>query len=233
MDTKIVLILNTSLILSRDFTKTKKLLNLKTKKKKAKLQWGFQRLKQYSLGLERLEQLGVFKDFSNVIFTDNTVSSKIFIPISIKKHLPINTIYILRRKNKIGKFNKGAGLIENLKHCTRHIEQFDYLVYFEPRLYAENNYFFKDFLSNPRNIFYKNQNDYKSGYFGVSTPEFLNFLKKIKIEEIIEKNISLEYLLYKEFEQLKPDYILEPFTKRNTGYVKKLDIYDSDTYEVY
>ena len=234
MDRKIVLILNTSIFLARDFTKIKKFLNLKNKKKKAKLQWGFKRLKQYSFGLERLEQLDVFKDFSNVIFTDNTVPSKILIPRSIKKPLPLNTIYILRRENKIGKFNKGAGLIENLQHCIQYIEQFEYLVYFEPRLYAENNYFFKDFLSKPRNLFYKTQqNDYKSGYFGVSTTDFINFLKKIKTEEIVEKNISVESLLFKEFEQLKPDYILEPFTKRKTGYDKKLDVLDSDAYEIY
>lgn len=237
MNQKIVLMLNASIFVARDFTKIKKLLHLRNtngiKKKKKKLQWGFQRLKQYSFGLERLEQLDVFKDFSNVTFTDNTVPSKILIPRNIKKPLPLNTNYILRRENKVGKFNKGAGLIENLQNCIQHIEQFEYLVYFEPRLYADNDYFFKDFLSKPRNLFYKEQNTYKSGYFGVSTTDFINFLNKIKIEEVVEKNISVENLLFEEFEQLKPDYILEPFTKRNTGYVNKLDVLDNDAYEIY
>ena len=235
MNDKIVLLLNSSIFVARDFKKIKKLIKFKNKdeKKKANLQWGLQRIKQHILGLKRLEQLDVFKDFSNIIFTDNTVNSKILVPRKITKTLPLNTIYILRRINKIGKFNKGAGLIENLQYCIKYIENFDYLVYFEPRLYAENNYFFKDFLSKPRNLFYKQKNAYKSGYFGVSTADFINFLNKTNTNEMIEKNLTVESLLFKEFENLKPDYILEAFTKRNIGYQKKLTIHDKEAYEIY
>tara|TARA_B000000532_G_scaffold183760_1_gene149904 strand:- start:3576 stop:4283 length:708 start_codon:yes stop_codon:yes gene_type:complete len=235
MNDKIVLLLNSSIFVARDFKKIKKLIKFKNKdeKKKANLQWGLQRIKQHILGLKRLEQLDVFKDFSNIIFTDNTVNSKILVPRKITKTLPLNTIYILRRINKIGKFNKGAGLIENLQYCIKYIENFDYLVYFEPRLYATNNYFFKDFLSKPRNLFYKQKNDYKSGYFGVSTKDFINFLNKTNTNEMIEKNLTVESLLFKEFENLKPDYILEAFTKRNIGYQKKLTIHDKEAYEIY
>ena len=49
MNDKIVLLLNSSIFVARDFKKIKKLINFtnKNEKKKANLQWGFQRIKQH------------------------------------------------------------------------------------------------------------------------------------------------------------------------------------------
>ena len=49
---------------------------------------------------------------------------------------------------------------------------------------------------------------------------------------MIEKSNSRVFV-FKEFENLKPDYILEAFTKRNIGYKKKLTIHDKEAYEIY
>ena len=69
---------------------------------------GIQRIQQYSLGIERLK-IEIFNLYENIIFTDNTLGKKVLLPRKIKRTLPRNTQYILRRKNNLGRYNKGLG----------------------------------------------------------------------------------------------------------------------------
>lgn len=236
MKPKIVILLNTSIYIPRDFKKIKNFI-FKYKKrssiKKSNIQWGIQRIQQYSLGIERLKELEIFNLYENIIFTDNTLGKKILLPRKIKRTLPRNTQYILRRKNNLGKYNKGAGLVENLKFCLDSLNNYDYMIYFEPRLYALNNKFFKRFLKSPGNVFYKNKNDFKSGYFGVSIIDFTNFIKSLDTDLMIQNSLTIETLLFDYFKNITSDFIEEPFTKRNIGYVKGLKINDENSYEIY
>ena len=59
-----------------------------------------------------------------------------------KKNTAKDAIIVIRNKNDVGILNKGAGLIENLVFCSEQIKQFDYIVYYEPRLLLTDPSFF-------------------------------------------------------------------------------------------
>ena len=51
---------------------------------------------------------------------------------------------------------------------------------------------------------------------------------------MIQNGLSIETLLFDYFKNITSDFIEEePFTKRNTGYVKGLKINDENSYEIY
>lgn len=239
MKARTVLLLNCSTYVERDFRNLKKFIyrffkfKFLLKDRNVNLQFGFQRIKQYEKGLKQLQSLKIFELFDQIIFTDNTVPNKYFLPPSFKKILPTQTKYILRRKNKYKNIGKGAGMIENLKYCINSISDVDFIYYFEPRLILINKNSILDFVNNPCNVFKEDSEYYKSGYFGVNYIDLINFLNKLNFDELITAQSTAEKLIYEYFKNLKPKILDSSITLRNYGFENKMSIHDEKAYHKY
>jgi len=225
MNYKTAMLLNSSIFVKKDLFR----------KRNISIQWGKQRIKQHILGFEALSQFEIFNLFENIIFTDNTIRNEAKIPKAIKDILPRDSIIRVRKKNDIGELNKGAGLVENLVFCTEQIKQFDYIVYFEPRLLLKDPSFFIEAANQVENIFFslKDYDLYRTGHFVAKTSDLLNFLQLQDLKYLIENNVTIEYEFYKYFKPLNPREIEYSICKRNTGYRFKLSIDDDNSYEDY
>lgn len=239
MKPKTVLLLNCSTFVRRDLRNMKKLIyrffkfKFLLKNRNVNLQFGIQRIKQYQKGLNQLQILKIFDLFDYIIFTDNTIPNKYFLPPSFKKVLPIDTKYILRRKNKYRDIGKGAGMIENLKFCIESISDVDFIYYFEPRLILQNKNSIVDFVNNPCNVFKEDKEYYKSGYFGVKYSDLVNFLSQINFDELTSAQSTAEKLIYEYFKNLEPKILNSSITLRNFGFEKKMSIHDEKAYHEY
>ncbi len=162
------------------------------------LQYNQSRIDQYIEGFDSLSKHKIFDLFEKNIIVDNTVSSKTDIPKDLLASIGGKTELHLFKENELGLLNKGAGVIESLSRIKSIAKEFEFIVYFEPKLKLIDNYFFKKFIEKPSNIFYKVENypQVKSGYFSSTSNDFLELFDYINVEEMIEKEINLENLLY-------------------------------------
>tara|TARA_X000000368_G_scaffold413467_1_gene401579 strand:- start:137 stop:814 length:678 start_codon:yes stop_codon:yes gene_type:complete len=225
MNSKTVLLLNSSILVKKDLFRRRNI----------SIQWGKQRIDQHILGYKELNRFKIFELFENVIFTDNTIRSENKIPREIKKMLPKDAIIRIRNKNDVGVLNKGAGLIENLVFCSEQIKQFEYIVYYEPRLLLTDPSFFEDVVEQTQNTFFsqKGYELYRTGHFIAKTTDLLNFISSQDTDYLIKNKITIEYEFYNFFKPLNPKEVEYSICKRNTGYKFKLDINDNNSYEDY
>lgn len=167
-------------------------------KHKIDLQYSQSRVDQYIAGFNSLSKFRIFDLFEKNLIVDNTVATKKNIPSNLLSAIDDRAEYYLFKENKLGLLNKGAGVLDSLLRIKSIVELYDFIVYFEPKLKLVDNQFFKKFIENPGNIFYKEENypQFKSGYFSSTCSDFLELIDYIDIEEMIEKKINLENLLY-------------------------------------
>ena len=155
------------------------------------------RLKQYQQGIDKIVELN--KNYNlDIYIADNghNFDDKIKIPECIK--------IIKNNPNKFGVFNKGAGLLEVWRKNIDILENYDYIIHFEPRQLLIDNYFIDNFIKNPRTLFTMNANTtgaYNTGLFSCKSSELINFIRCISPESIITNNISIEYVMYNFFTQ--------------------------------
>ena len=155
------------------------------------------RLKQYQQGIDKIVELN--KNYNlDIYIADNghNFDDKIKIPECIK--------IIKNNPNKLGGFNKGAGLIEVWRKNIDILEKYDYIIHFEPRQLLIDNYFIDNFIKNPRTLFTMNVNTrgaYNTGLFACKSLELIHFIRCISPDSIIRNNISIEYVMYNFFTQ--------------------------------
>ena len=191
-----------------------------------KIEYGDKRIESYKKGFESLNKLDLFKQFEKIILIDNTLSSKRNIPETILKELPKNTTYLVTKDNKLGRLNKGAGMLQSLQKNSMNFKDHQLIFYFEPRLILKTKNFIETFLDDNKNYFSLESKDrVKSGYFGTTSVDFIQFLESYSAKELIEKNLHIELLLY-DFYKIKK-------TKFLNSTVSLWKNYLSEKYEEY
>jgi len=192
-------------------------------KHKIDLQYGQSRVDQYIAGFNSLSEFRIFDLFEKNLIVDNTVVTKKNIPSNLLSSIGDKTEFYLFKENKLGLLNKGAGVIDSLSKIKFIIKEYDFIVYFEPKLKIIDDNFFKKFIENPSNIFYKVDNypQFKSGYFASTSNDFLELFDYINLEEMIEKKINLENLLYEFYIDRNPTLLNGSTTIRYDSLLRK------------
>lgn len=196
--------MKTLLLLSSSLLVNKPLL----KKDNIKIEYGKKRINSYQLGFNALLEKQIFKKFENVLFCDNTLSNTKDINKNIKRLLPANILFSLEKNNYLGRKNKGAGMVEILKNNIQIIEKFELVFYFEPRLVLFSDQFIKNFLSEKQNYFsLESKKSVKTGYFGSTSFDLIQFLNSVSVHEMIEKNLFIEILMFEFYKKLNTNFV--------------------------
>ena len=187
------------------------------------LQYGQERINQYIEGFNALSEFSVFDLFEKNLIVDNTVSNKDDIPQDLLSSIDDRIEFHLFKKNKLGLLNKGAGVIDSLSRIKSTVKQYNYIVYYEPKLKLIDINFFKIFNENPANIFCKVEKypQFVSGYFASTSSDFLELLDYINVEEMIEKKINLENLIYDFYIDRNPTLLKGTSTMRYDALLRK------------
>ena len=194
---KTLLVLNSSMVVkkpyfSRDYIK---------------IEYGNKRINSYVDGFINLQKLEIFKIFDKTILIDNTISSAKNIPDQIIELLPRNTIFLLNKSNKLGRTNKGAGMLKSLEKNVTFFQDYDLIFYFEPRLILKSSEFIKQFIKNRINSFsMESSKRVKTGYFGSTSNDLIEFINSYKAEELVENNLHIELLMYEFYEKKNTNF---------------------------
>ena len=78
--------------------------------------------------------------FEKNIIVDNTVQNKKDIPQDLLSAIGERPELHLFKENKLGLLNKGAGVVDSLSRIKSTAKQYDFIVYFEPKLKIINKY---------------------------------------------------------------------------------------------
>ena len=162
------------------------------------------RLKQYQQGIDKIVELN--KNYNLDIYiadNGNNFDNKIKIPECIK--------VIKNNPNKLGRFNKGSGIIEIWNNNIEILKQYDYIIHFEPRQLLIDNSFIDNFMRKPRAIFTYNRNPnakrhFNTGLFTCKSVDLINFITVVTAEILFQNHYSLEYILYSFYNNYKLKY---------------------------
>lgn len=162
------------------------------------------RLKQYQQGINKIVELNKNYNF-DIYIADNgdDFDDKIKIPPCIK--------LIKNNPNKFGRYNKGSGIIEIWNNNIEILKQYDYFIHFEPRQLLIDNYFIDNFMKNIRTLFTYNSNPnvrrhFNTGLFACKSKELLQFINQCSPEFLVNRNASIEYILYDFFHNNNINY---------------------------
>ncbi len=194
---KTLLLLNSSMVVkkpyfSRDYIK---------------IEYGNKRINSYVDGFINLQKLEIYKMFDETILIDNTISSTKNVPDQIIKLLPKNTIFLVNKNNTLGRTNKGAGMLKSLEKNVSFLKDYDFIFYFEPRLILKSSEFIKQFFENRINSFsMESGKRVKTGYFGSTSNDLIEFINSYKAEDLVEKNLHIELLMYEFYEKKNTNF---------------------------
>jgi hypothetical protein len=167
---------------------------------KCSLQAGTERTTQYVDGLTRFFALlnEHQQNFSNVFIVDNTISSTDMIPKDVLSVIPNTANILLTLQNKYGKINKGCGLIEQWIYMEDILNDYDWIIHFEPRLYLKSFHLIGEFLQKQRTIFTlgKSKNHFNTGLFCIARKDLHNYINQVDIVDMCNKGIPIEYSLF-------------------------------------
>ena len=173
---------------------------------------GLERIEQYITGLNKFfEYIEILNNYKvDIIIFDNTINKTEMLPAKILEIIPKNVKIINDMVNNYGCINKGAGLIESWIYLNNYISQYDFLIHFEPRQLLLNFNFITSFLENPRNLFnHGGSNDhFNTGLFCISSKVLTTFIKSINLNEMCEKYISVEFILFDFFKKFNVPYCI-------------------------
>jgi len=162
------------------------------------------RLDQYVNGIKTFFEYNdiLLENKVDVVIIDNSIiNDELFIPDEIMNKIPENVKIITHSNNNYGKYNKGAGLIENWLYCNNILQNYKWLIHFEPRQILKNFNFINSFLENKRNLFTlgNEKNHFNTGLFSIEINVLLEYIKKNAIIDNINNYISIEYDIYEFF----------------------------------
>lgn len=170
--------------------------------------FGEERIKQYTDGLTRFFELFNPHNYNfeiKVLFVDNTLKNSQEIPTAIKSILPEYIDYFVIPKNDYGFYNKGAGDIEVWKEYSDKIEEYDFFIHFEPRMFLRNFDLFSNFFKNPRTIFTLSptEGQFNTGFFTTSVSIFKNYLKSVNLGYMVTNYVSIENSIFDFYQKYK------------------------------
>ena len=153
---------------------------------------GNKRVQQYINGLNAVfMHMDFFKaNDIEVLLCDNSGEE---LPEIYRDIIPNDVIKCFTNRN-CGKINKGTGLLNQWIDCKQIIEQYDWIIHFEPRQTLKHCNFMKNFLSNPRNLFTISHNTktFNTGHFVIKTEQLLHYITETNGLELENKRISIE-----------------------------------------
>ena len=191
-----------------------------------KIEYGKKRIDSYKSGFTALAEFKIYNNFNSVVLIDNTVKKISSLPQDMLSLLPKNTEFLLRKKNKVGRKNKGAGMLEALKFNKEFFEKYDKVFYFEPRLVIKSDSFIQDFISDNSNYFsLESHQRVKSGYFGSISKDLIEFVDKFDTKQLIDKNLHIENIMY--------DFYAQKNTQFKNIEISNWKNYLSNLYEPY
>jgi hypothetical protein len=161
---------------------------------------GTERIQQYIVGLSKFFEYNDILKKNNIVvyLVDNSIKVGDTLPQAVLNIIPDNVIINTSLNNKFGRFNKGAGLIEQWLHCNDIIEKYDWFIHFEPRQLLLNFNFINNFLENPRNLFIfgTGNKHFNTGLFCIQSNKLLDYSNKCDLNCMVSQSISIEYDLY-------------------------------------
>ena len=159
---------------------------------------GNERIQQYINGLNKFfEYIEIMNNHNvDIYIFDNTIGKNDTLPKELLEIIPSNVKVIHDHANKYGGINKGAGLIESWLYLKNIIDQYDYLIHFEPRQLLINFDFIESFLQNNDNLFTLGQGNkhFNTGLFCINCKILLSFIVNVNIHNML--HISIEYMLF-------------------------------------
>ena len=151
-------------------------------------------------GLSSLSKIETFIEKSDCCYFDNTVNDEEELPDSIRSVIPKSCKRIYTTEaNQYGSINKGAGVIEMMRHIKDTIMNYDWYVHHEPRTVIQNSGMFDSFLSEPSNLFKvgspgnPHEKSFWTGTFFIATEILIDYLEDVDLDNMCNENISLEF----------------------------------------
>lgn len=170
---------------------------------KCSLQAGTERTTQYVNGLTRFFALlnEHQQNFSNVFIVDNTISSTDMIPKDVLSVIPNTANILLTLQNKYGKINKGCGLIEQWIYMEDILNDYDWIIHFEPRLYLKSFHLIDVFLQKHQTMFTlgKSKDHFNTGLFCIARKDLQTYIKQVDLVDMCNKYISIENSMFEFF----------------------------------
>ena len=163
------------------------------------------RIEQYINGIEKIVELNTEYGF-DIFIADNGLN---FEDVMILPEATTTCLKILKHNpNQYGCTNKGAGLLEIWCNNVDILQQYDYVIHFEPRQLLENNTFIDNFMTNPRTLFSygKGKDHFNTGLFTIKTSELLNFIQAVSPATLVQYSLSIEIVLLRYYNQNKIPY---------------------------
>ena len=166
---------------------------------------GSERLQNYVNGLRKFFEYSHLLNQHNVdiIIFDNTIDKSSNLPQELLDIIPRNVKILNDNVNEYGSKNKGAGLIEMWKYLRSTIQEYEFLIHFEPRQVLIDFSFVEFFLSEYCNLFTygENRKHFNTGLFCISCPILLRFIDCVDINWMIINFVSIEYIIFDLFIQ--------------------------------
>jgi len=159
------------------------------------------RLAQYIQGIDAIRQYDDQFRANNVkiYLVDNTIPSDKPFPQQLLKHIPEWWTVLHSDNNQNGKYNKGAGLIDNWRKYSDVLKNSEWIIHYEPRLLLKDFSMFESILKNPRCLFTKGPNhrpptsyDFNTGLMCISSKVLLEFIEEYPV---LKPGISFEHTL--------------------------------------
>ena len=93
-------------------------------------------------------------------------------------------------------------MLKSLEKNVSFFKDYDFIFYFEPRLILKSSEFIKQFFENRINSFsMESGKRVKTGYFGSTSNDLIEFINSYKAEDLVEKNLHIELLMYEFYEK--------------------------------
>lgn len=154
-----------------------------------------QRTGMFIRGFESLSLIKKYLVETDIIWIDNTIETKEKIPNGIVKHIPEECEIILNTSlNVFGKQNKGAGVIECIKHLGEKILDYDFYIHHEPRTVILDTDRFCRFFLNEKSLFARPtiRSQFWTGTFRSKPKDIFSYANEVNLKNMCSSSISLE-----------------------------------------
>ena len=170
------------------------------------------REKQYVNGIYDMHNRFSGLDNFEIFISDNTIEDETMLSGRLRESLGMiseNNKYFMR-DNKYGAINKGCGLIAQWRYALPMIaREFKYVIHYEPRQILMDTVFFNEYTMNPCamikedaplvlrcKIFPLRYHHFQTGLFSFRCGDLLEFANQQNIQDMVDRKISIERLLY-------------------------------------
>jgi len=175
---------------------------------------GEQRIQEYVSGIRRFfkYEKEFMKNGIEIYLADNTIDEDQVLDKKIVNIIPEYVKIKTCLNNDYGCRNKGAGCIEQWKYCKEDIAESEWFIHYEPRQLLVNFNFFESFFKNPRTLFTKGkatQPHFNTGLFAIKSKNLIDYASSVNLEEMVEKQIGIEYSLHNFVMKNNIEYDLE------------------------